>query len=105
VFVKVLRYNTLLPECKSTPTAFGPNYEDCEIVFPVGMLAIVKEMECLVCYWQSSNYVLTDLQIFSCINSFGRILLDIRFVDKCKYCVIRDRIVHTFTDQPTVCMT
>jgi len=43
--MKVLRYNTPLPECKSTATAFGPNYEDCGIVFPVGMLAIVREME------------------------------------------------------------
>jgi len=34
--MKALRYNTPLPECKSTATAFGPNYEDCGIVFPVG---------------------------------------------------------------------
>jgi hypothetical protein len=43
--MKVLRYNTLFPECKSTPTALEPNYENRKIVFPVGMLAIVKEME------------------------------------------------------------
>jgi hypothetical protein len=38
-------YDTLLPECTSTPNAFGPNYEDSEFVIPVDMLAFVKEME------------------------------------------------------------
>ena len=43
--MKVLRHDSLLPEYKSTPAAFGPNCEGCEIVTPAGMLAIVKEME------------------------------------------------------------
>ena len=47
-------------------------------------------------YLQSNNHTLTDLEIFSYINSFCRILPDICFIFKCKHFVIRGRIVDTY---------
>jgi len=54
-----------------------------------------------VCYLQSDNYTFTDLEIFSYINSFCRILPDIRFIFKCKYFVIQEKIVDTYMYWPT----